>query len=422
MAGYSKLYAVGGLGGFMGADGINPIEFMVLVGDADRQWLEPHYFDVSITPIGRLRVIVPAGPDHPDALLDACIAFCPRYFRSCPSLAEVEPALRDAERLDFDAHVEAIPEAWDSLREEARPAFAAMKIWQADLAPLVRNRAVHRPRNTDLPFFAYGLFRPGQLAYFQLRGLVNEVTDPAEVTGLLRLRDGLPIIELARHGSVCGALLTFLPDRAIEAYDRISAMEPDKHYRWQEAPVGGTRANVLVGRSPETGSVPCEAPEWNGWKDPLFTDALDVVEETLESPGLLLIDRDLKPLFRLQMAYLLLWSSIERYVSLRYHLGGGATQKVGELAREAAFVTGLRAHVHEKRTVYRADRPGEKEVLDPESPEKSVRYYYQVRSNITHRGKGVDKDYRLLHMSLTELLPIFREVLRQAEQDADLSA
>ena len=57
MAGYSKLYVVGGLGGFNGYDGVNPIEFLVLVGDADRQWLEPHYFDGSIVPIGRLRVI-----------------------------------------------------------------------------------------------------------------------------------------------------------------------------------------------------------------------------------------------------------------------------------------------------------------------------------------------------------------------------
>lgn len=49
MAGYSKLYVVGGLGGFMGADGVNPIDFLVLVGDADRQWFEPHYFDRSLS-------------------------------------------------------------------------------------------------------------------------------------------------------------------------------------------------------------------------------------------------------------------------------------------------------------------------------------------------------------------------------------
>lgn len=45
MAGFSKIYCVGGLGGFQGADGVNPILFQILVGDASRQWLQVHYFD-----------------------------------------------------------------------------------------------------------------------------------------------------------------------------------------------------------------------------------------------------------------------------------------------------------------------------------------------------------------------------------------
>jgi len=138
VAGYSKLYVIGGQGGFMGADGVNPIEFLVLVGDADRQWLEPHYFDKSIKPIGKVRVIVPAGPDHPDALLDACIAFCPRHFSECPLLREIESVLHDAERLDFDARPQDVPAAWARLREEARPLFADMNIWQAELMPIER--------------------------------------------------------------------------------------------------------------------------------------------------------------------------------------------------------------------------------------------------------------------------------------------
>lgn len=138
MAGYSRMYVVGGLGGFMGSDGVNPIAFLILVGDADRQWLEPHYFDRSIRPIGQLRVIVPAGPNHPDSLLDACIAFYPEHFRTCPSLAKVESELRGADHLDFHARPQDIPPAWASLREEARPLFASLNIWQADLVPLAR--------------------------------------------------------------------------------------------------------------------------------------------------------------------------------------------------------------------------------------------------------------------------------------------
>ena len=58
---------------------------------------------------------------------------------------------------------------------------------------------------------------------------------------------------------------------------------------------------------------PARTTSWNGWDDPLFTSALDVVKETLHSQTQ--FDWDLKPLFRLQMAYLLLWSG---YRAIRF--------------------------------------------------------------------------------------------------------
>jgi hypothetical protein len=141
MAGYSSLYVIGSLGGFMRADGVNPIEFMILVGDSDRQWLEPHYFDNSISPIGKLQVIIPAGPDHADSLLDACIAFNPRYFKTCSSMTDVELAIKDKSRLDFDLEPQEIPAAWNQLREEARPLFSQMNIWRANLE-LISNQSI----------------------------------------------------------------------------------------------------------------------------------------------------------------------------------------------------------------------------------------------------------------------------------------
>lgn len=118
------------------------------------------------------------------------------------------------------------------------------------------------------------------------------------------------------------------------------------------------------------------------------------------------------------MAYLLLWSAIERYVSLRYHFGKKVTKKVNKLAEEVAFADGLRQHVTGHRELYRADRPDKKVVLDSRFPAKALEYYYQIRSNITHRGKAVVLDYERVLSSLSELLPIFRGVLRAAHTDA----
>lgn len=127
MAGYSKIYCVGD----DGWDGINPIYFQILVGDADRQWMESCYFDRRITPLARIKVIIPAGPNHPDALIDACLAFCPKSFESCPSLVHVSEVLENKTRIDF--HLDGEPVGWGQLREEARPFFRKITIYEAEL-------------------------------------------------------------------------------------------------------------------------------------------------------------------------------------------------------------------------------------------------------------------------------------------------
>ncbi len=136
MAGFSGLYVLGGQGGFMGADGVDRIGMLVLVGHSDRMWLEPHYFDDTLSRDSQVRVVVPKGPHDPDMLLDAMLAFAPSLFESCPTLHEVSEQLAGADRLDFDAGSDEIPKSWQQLREEARPIAADLNIWFAELKPL----------------------------------------------------------------------------------------------------------------------------------------------------------------------------------------------------------------------------------------------------------------------------------------------
>jgi len=95
------------------------------------------------------------------------------------------------------------------------------------------------------------LFQPGQIAFFQLKDLVSTAPTPAQVSGEILERDGLPILDLDGHGQVDGSLLRFLPAAEDEAYERIAAMEPSRQYRWVEYPIQPeSAANVLVGRCP----------------------------------------------------------------------------------------------------------------------------------------------------------------------------
>jgi hypothetical protein len=132
MAGFGKLYCIGGLGGFEGADGINPIQMQIWVGFSSRMWLEAHYFDNDIRPIGNIKVIVPEGPDDSNMLLDACLAFYPSWFAECPSMAAVQSKLAKARGLDFDSKNE-IPQEWYQLRSEASGPFRQLNIFEAEL-------------------------------------------------------------------------------------------------------------------------------------------------------------------------------------------------------------------------------------------------------------------------------------------------
>lgn len=138
MAGFDEVFFLGGAGGFQGADGVNPVETIILVGNADRQWLEPRYLEGPRCPLAQLKAVIPQAPHHPDLLLDACIAFRPDMFEDCPSLAAVASLLGSVERLDLDQGPRRVREAWNRLREEARGPFRALCLWRARLEAVPR--------------------------------------------------------------------------------------------------------------------------------------------------------------------------------------------------------------------------------------------------------------------------------------------
>ena len=134
MAGINQMFFVGGQGGVLGADGINPIYFQIWVGDANRQWLEVHYVDRSLQPMGKVTRFVPRRPNDPVNIMDACLLFYPEHFAKCSLISVVAEKLKDTEFVDFDLE-ENVPKEWPWLRYEARPYFEELGIFSAKLEP-----------------------------------------------------------------------------------------------------------------------------------------------------------------------------------------------------------------------------------------------------------------------------------------------
>lgn len=270
------------------------------------------------------------------------------------------------------------------------------------------------PNDLALPLFAYGALKRGELSFFRIKPYVKQAKQ-CVAGGSMFLRDGLLIASKTGTSEINGDLLRFDTQRVQEAYQAICDLEPSEQYRWGTVIVDDTSANILWGRSPCKGSVALDFA-WSSWNDPLFTTALDVVQEQVDTHKAW--EETFKNTFHVQMAYLLLWTSIERYASLRYHLRHDATNKVKKVATEPAFSTKLLELVTVKRSVQRADEPTRKIELDPNHPCEAMKYYYQVRSNMVHRGKGMPRDHDIVLFSCNELLQIFRHTLGVAKTEA----
>lgn len=271
------------------------------------------------------------------------------------------------------------------------------------------------PNDTSLPFFAYGLFRPGQLAFYQICKFVKN-SERQSIPGELKLRDGIPILKENPDSMVYGILINFHDNDFLKAYNQINGFEPERYYRWIETTtLDNIKCNVLLGKSPDRGTSELDMG-WDWRKDPYFTTVLAEIKSIIKTNQRPKGPKDTIPLIRLQMAYLMLWTSIERFATLKYNLKKEPHAKIMNIAKEEIYIKSLIKHVKEpkqerdNRVVSAADLSTQYH-LNPNNPQKSLEYYYQIRSNVVHKGKALFSDYRLIKESLGQLSAIFEDMI-----------
>ncbi len=273
------------------------------------------------------------------------------------------------------------------------------------------NNPLKLPIKKDLPFFAYGIFKPGQIAYSRIKHCVKTSYE-YEIDYKMRMRDGVPLIVPSKsngYNKTKGYLIYFNEEDYGEAYEIISKTHYEKLYKWEQINVGVNKANVLMGVNPKMGSSPIESSEGNydGRNDPYFKELIVVVENELR-------DKDkhwsnINDFFKLQMSYLLLWTSIERYCSLKYNK---TRSKINQFSKDDLFKKSLKKHFTSKRTVYSAEDL-RYHTLDSDDYYHSIHYYYTIRCNVAHRGKALHNDDYIIRQSLKELLGIFKDILNE---------
>jgi len=280
------------------------------------------------------------------------------------------------------------------------------------------------PPRLELPLFDYGLLKPDQLAYDSLLDGSVELTRPGWLpSGGLRYRDGLPLLDPDGDCGVDGVLLEFTPGSERPAYDAICDFAPRQHYRWLTMPVtveGGQRvmANALLGRHPARGSAEECFSSWTAADDPvlrfgphavrtLCLDAATPPFPSLPGDNPALWDR----FFRLQGAYLLLWSVVDRFTALALGPADPPLTRAYRLGDDPRF----------REAVVAAGVAPSRKTPDSRDPQKTRRiredgsgamYSWEaVRSNLGHPGRTAFHDGVQLRRALVELHDTFQLLL-----------
>ncbi|WP_446216284.1 gamma-glutamylcyclotransferase [Micromonospora sp. IBHARD004] len=278
------------------------------------------------------------------------------------------------------------------------------------------------PQDRVLPLFVYGSLKPGELAFGLLEPHVDRHVE-ATVAGVIKLRDGLPLYASSAAGRVHGSLLFFSADKADEAWQIVADFEPRAQYGWDttEAVTEDGRtvtAKVLAGKRLQDGVSGDPIREWSARHDPVLSEGLaevrrlvleaapDGVEAQPDSPEFW------HRFFRLQASYLLLWSVVERYTALRYGPALKPMVRVDKLGDDLAFRAALKTVGAKPDKVVDSRYPTETFELGPDGT-GGAGYYYAVRSNLSHRGKGAFRDARLVLKAAVELHDAMLVLLEQ---------
>jgi hypothetical protein len=284
------------------------------------------------------------------------------------------------------------------------------------------------PDDTSLPFFAYGIFKPGQISYILIKEYVQPKSESCTVNKQMWIRDGIPILDKdSKTGKTAGYVIEFIKGLENEAYGKIVELEPQKYYFWSTIEISGRKVNYLSGKSPHKGSAKSENPYWDSWRDPLFSITFEVIKYHLERLKSDLKDPEGRACLELQMLYLLLWTSIERFASLRF--GFRAERIIGKLHKlcltpefKQAQMQSLKEYPpsSDRLKIYSTDTIDKHYYLDSADSKEFIEAHYQVRCNIAHRGKGVISDTELIYHCLLRMKTLFENLLNEARKKSEM--
>jgi hypothetical protein len=309
------------------------------------------------------------------------------------------------------------------------------------------------PSDITKPFFSYGIFRPGEIAFHLIAEFVDlEKIEIKIIQGSLKLRDGIVLYD-SGSDLVEGYLLFFKEGMERDAYQRIIDMEPGQIYMWnQDKSKYRNEFNILFGKTigkgiddekSATDPIVWKSRFDSSWNDPFIINGFKMLDDFAAEENLISEtstgikwqeENYFNQYLKFQMLYLFLSSILERMIFLNGDFRKEEkNSQVLKFANDPTLKKSLELIIEENkfehfrkewtRVIHKTNDPSSK-VEWKHLPDVSIDsktamlYYYQLRSNITHRGKSGMHKFSELESSYYELSFILKTFWKMKESEA----
>jgi hypothetical protein len=276
--------------------------------------------------------------------------------------------------------------------------------------------------------FVYGSLKPGELGFEQIEAMVSNYRAAKLHDFALYVRDGLPIIRKQAPGeTVDGVLLTINAGMEEDFWRVVTEYEGATNYKFENSiPIISEGrehlSGAFIGRKMGNGNPERLYVPWTSKLDPIFSQSFPILHRDIAVNSLKFTDAEHDPngywsqLNKLLSQYLLLVSILEHLTVVKF--GGSKKQepmvRIRKLQQSEGCLIALRALSDERNnpSIKVSDSRAVEDSLSSSNPDQALFAWYQVRSNLQHRGKASLFDASLVHKSCIGLSNFLLEYLR----------
>lgn len=275
--------------------------------------------------------------------------------------------------------------------------------------------------------FVYGSLKPGELGFEQIEHLVSNHIVTELHNFALYVRDGLPIIRKPAPGQIVpGVLLNIKAGMEEEFWRVVTEYEGTTNYKFENSLpviVGGQEqlTGAFIGRKMGKGNPEKLYSAWTSKLDPIFSQSFPLLHQQIFEKTLKFTDAEHDPIgYWSQMnsllsQYLLLVSILEHLTVVKF--GGSKKQepmvRIRKLQQSQGYLRAFNAITDEKYNppIRVSDSRAVENSLSSSNSEQALFAWYQVRSNLQHRGKASLFDAGIVQKSCIGLSNFLLEYL-----------